>query len=246
MRPIEVLYLERRPGGGRATARRLAMRGFEVRTCPFGSMGAETLSGSAPDLLVCEVEGVQDLASLEAARKLAPGVPALVISGKRAASLSERARELGVCRFLVKPIRAADLEIALHQALQQLARRDLERLEFANRQLSALNEVSNLFTTLREEDELLDAVPRLLTESLEFDRGIVLLHDGENLFVRSVCFAKDPPEYVERFLRRVRSGELPVPPPFVESYERNVPVFIPDPNADPRWPRAPGEVIRTR
>jgi PAS domain S-box-containing protein len=241
-----VLYLEKRPGGGRTTARRLTKRGFEVRTSPLGSFGPETLAGSPPALVVCDLESARDLASLETVRKLAPEVPVLVISAKRAASLSERAKGLGVQRFLVRPVRASDLEVALHQALQQLAGDDLERLEFANRQLSALNQVSNVFSTLREEDELLDAVPKLLTESLAFDRGIVLLHDGASLFVRSVCFAKDPPEYIERFLRRVRSGELPVPPPFVESYERNVPIFIPDPNADPRWPRAPGEVIRTR
>jgi PAS domain S-box-containing protein len=170
----------------------------------------------------------------------------LVVVGKEAASLAREVAELGVCRFLTKPVRTADLELAVHQALQQPSRRDLERLEFANRQLAALNDVSNRFSRIRDEAELLEAVPRLLTESLEFDRGMLLLHDGRSLAVRSVCLPKDPPEYLESFHRRIRSGALPLPPPVAESFERNEPLFIADPNADPRWPKAPGEVIRTR
>ncbi len=123
---------------------------------------------------------------------------------------------------------------------------DLERLEFVNRQLLALNHVSNRFSRIHDEVELLEAVPRLLTESLEFDRGVLLLHDGQTLSVRSVCFPKDPPDYIESFHERVRSGALPLPPPFLESYEKNEPLFIADPNSHPRWPKAPGEVIRTR
>ncbi|HXV59170.1 MAG TPA: PAS domain S-box protein, partial [Vicinamibacteria bacterium] len=143
-------------------------------------------------------------------------------------------------------MRTTELELALHQALQQPARRDLERLEFANRQLAALNDASNRFSRIRDEQELLDAVPRLLTESLEFDRGILLLHDGGSFSVRSICFPRDPPEFAESFLSRIRSAELPMPPPFAESFERNEPIFIADPNTHPRWPKAPGEVIRTR
>jgi PAS domain S-box-containing protein len=170
----------------------------------------------------------------------------LAVAGKGAGALSHAAMELGVCRFLLKPVRTQDLELAVHQALQQPGRRDLERLSFANRQLAALNHVSNRFSRIHDEAELLEAVPRLLTESLEFDRGILLLHDGQGLSVRSVCFPKDPPEFADSFLERVRSGALPLPPPITESFERNEPRFIADPNADPRWPRAPGEVIRTR
>jgi PAS domain S-box-containing protein len=245
MQPIEVLYLESRPGSGRSAARRLKARGFEVRSRSVDSFSKE-IGSRAPDIVVCEIEAGSAAETLRAVKSLAPRTPLVVVGGKRAVALSRDEVQPGACRFLTKPVRIADLELAVHQTLQQPGRRDLEELEFANRQLAALNRVSNRFSGFRDEAELLDAVPRLLTESLEFDRGILLLHDGSSLAVNSVCFLKDPPEFVESFHQRIRSGELPLPPPMLESFERNESVFIADPNADPRWPRAPGEVIRTR
>ncbi len=245
MQPIDILYLESRPASGRSPSRRLKSRGFRVRTGSLASVSGKSQSG-APDLVICEIAAPSGLEALRGVKSLLPGVPVLVVAGKRAIGISREAAELGVCRFLTKPVRTADLELAVHQALQQPARRDLERLSFANRQLAALNHVSNRFSRLRDEAELLEAVPRLLTESLEFDRGILLLHDGRSLSVRSICLPRDPPEFIQRFEERVRTGEMPLPPPVLESFERNETLFIADPSADPRWPRAPGEVIRTR
>ncbi|HEY7699751.1 MAG TPA: PAS domain S-box protein, partial [Vicinamibacteria bacterium] len=215
------------------------------RRASLESLGDEIQSRN-PDLVICELETASSIETLRAVKNVAPRVPILALGEKRTAPLSEKAAELGVCRFLMKPVRTDALELAVRQALQQPGRRDLDRLEFANRQLAALNHVSNRFSRIHDESELLEAVPRLLTESLEFDRGILLLHDGRSLSIRSVCFPKDPPGFVESFLERVRSGEQPMPPPIRVSFERNEPLFIADPSADPNWPKAPGEVIRTR
>ncbi len=245
MPQIDVLCIESAPGRGWSLARRLKERGFDVRRSTIESLSCE-IESRAPDLLICDLDTAAGVETLREIQSRAPRTPIVVVAGKRALSLSREAMELGACRFLAKPVRTEDLELAVHHALHQPGRRDLERLEFANRQLSALNHVSNRFSRIRDEAELLEAVPRLLTESLEFDRGILLLHDGRSLSVRSVCFPKDPPEFVQSFHQRVRSGALPLPPPVVESFTRNEPLFIADPNADPRWPKAPGEVIRTR
>ncbi len=245
MQPIDVLYLESRPGSGRSVARRLKAKGVDIRTGSLESLAGE-IQSRAPNLVICDLETASGAETLRALRSIAPRIPVLVVLDKRAMALSREAAELGVCRFLTKPVRTVDLELAVHQALQQPGRRDVERLELANRHLAALNQVSNRFSGFRDEAELLDAVPRLLTESLEFDRGILLLHDGLSFSVRAVCFPKDSPEFAESFVARVRTGELPMPPPIAESFESNEPLFITDPNADPRWPKAPGEVIRTR
>jgi len=244
MQPIDVLYLESGPGG-RSVARRLKAKGVDIRTGSLESLAGE-IQSRAPNVVICDLETASGAETLRALRSIAPRIPVLVVLDKRAMALSREAAKLGVCRFLTKPVRTVDLELAVHQALQQPGRRDVERLELANRQLAALNQVSNRFSGFRDEAELLDAVPRLLTESLEFDRGILLLHDGLSFSVRAVFFPKDPPEFAESFVARVRSGELPMPPPIAESFERNEPLFITDPNTDPRWPKAPGEVIRTR
>ncbi|HXV62771.1 MAG TPA: GAF domain-containing protein, partial [Vicinamibacteria bacterium] len=245
MLPLDVLYLESRPGSGRSPTRRLKERGIDVRTAPLASVSAE-IQSRVPNVVICELDTVSDRATLERVASAVSRIPLLVVAGHEAVALARDAAKLGVCRFLTRPVRTTELELALHQALQQPARRDLERLEFANRQLAALNDVSNRFSRIRDERELLDEVPRLLTESLEFDRGILLLHQDGSFSVRSICFPRDPPEFAESFLSRIRSGELPLPPPFAESFDKNEPIFIADPNTHPHWPKAPGEVIRTR
>lgn len=245
MPQIDVLCIESEPRTGRSLARRLKGRGFGVRRSTLERLPGE-IDSKTPDLLLCDLDARAGAETLREIRSLAPRTPMLVVAGRRAPALARAAMELGVCRFLSKPVTTGDLELAVHQALQGPGKKDLDRMEFANRQLAALNHVSNRFSRIRDEAELLEAVPRLLTESLEFDRGILLLHDGRSLSVRSVCFAKDPPEFVESFHNRVRSGAYPLPPPIAESFQKNETLFIADPSTDPRWPRAPGEVIRTR
>lgn len=64
------------------------------------------------------------------------------------------------------------------QELEGMVKERTERLEFATRQLAALNEVSNRFTQIFDEKEFLDEVPKLLTRSLDF-------------YLYSACFLSD-------------------------------------------------------
>ena len=134
----------------------------------------------------------------------------------------------------------------LPRGVEGMKTKRTERLEYVNRQLAALNQVSNYLTQIRDEERLFDEVPKLLAQSLDFDRGILLLEEAGVLRLRSLCFEKDPEELVRNFEERVRSGAEPMPPHLRESFEENRTVFVPDLNADPRWPRKPGEHIRTR
>lgn len=130
--------------------------------------------------------------------------------------------------------------------LEELVRERTERLRFATRQLSALNEVSVRFTQIYNEDELLDEAPRLLTRSLDFDRASLLLEKDGSLMLRSYSMLHDSAEMMERFYQRIKSGELKTPPAFIESFRDNKTIFIPDLNKDPRWPKSEGEIIRTK
>jgi len=56
MQPVEVLYLESRPGSGRSAARRLKARGIDVRTSALESFSDE-IQSSAPDLVIRELVG---------------------------------------------------------------------------------------------------------------------------------------------------------------------------------------------
>ncbi len=130
--------------------------------------------------------------------------------------------------------------------LEKLVEQRTQSLEYATRQLAALNAVSNRFTQIYDEDGLMDKVPELLTYTLDFDRASLMLEKNGELGIRSFCMAKDPPELVQRFLSRFRSKDFRLPPHFWESYAENKTIFIPDLNADPRWPREKGQLIRTR
>ena len=131
-------------------------------------------------------------------------------------------------------------------ALEDLVRERTERLEFATRQLYALNEVSIHFTKIYNEDELLEEVPQLATRTLEFDRASLLLEVDGQLKLRSYSMLRDTPELIDNFRKRFVTGTAILPPAFQESFESDEIVFIPDLNNDPRWPKVDGEVIRTK
>lgn len=132
------------------------------------------------------------------------------------------------------------------QLTQTMQRQAAKSLEHANRQLTALTRVSNRLSQMRTEDELFDNLPRMLADALDFDRSMFLLERDGHLRLRSLSFDKDPPERVEALLKRLAQPEIPELPVFYESFNENKLIHIPDLNADPRWPKAPGEVIRTK
>ena len=132
------------------------------------------------------------------------------------------------------------------QELENLVDERTQSLEYATRQLAALNAVSNRFTQIYDEEALLKEAAELLIHSLDFDRASLFFEKDGELRLQSYCFAKDPPELVKSFLDRVQKKTSPAPPHFMESYKENKTIFIPDLNADPRWPREDGQIVRTK
>jgi PAS domain S-box-containing protein len=130
--------------------------------------------------------------------------------------------------------------------LEEVVEQRTKSLEYATRQLAALNAVSNRFTQIYDENELMEKVPEFLTYTLDFDRAVLSLEKDGKLEVRSFCFAKDPPELVQRFLNNFKREDFKLPPHFWESFNENKTIFVPDLNADPRWPREEGKSVRTR
>ena len=92
----------------------------------------------------------------------------------------------------------------------------------------------------------MDEVPKLLTRSLDFDRGQVLLEIDGKLELAAYSMEKDTQELIDNFIKRVRDPDIPIPEPILESLHENRTVFIRDLNTDPRWPKDPGVVIRTK
>lgn len=119
------------------------------------------------------------------------------------------------------------------QHLEKLVRERTERLEYAYRQLAAINSVSNRFTLIYNEDELLEEAPVWLTQSLDFDRAMIWLKKNGQLILRSYCFSKDPPELIQNFMDMVNQPDFKLPPQFEECIRENKTLFIPDLNRNP-------------
>ena len=155
-------------------------------------------------------------------------------------------RQDGVARDVSKRKRLeAELQRYSHDLEAKIKDRT-QQLEYTTNQLAALNAASNRFTQMSDEKALFDEIPKILTHTLDFDRASFLLEQDGKLNLRSFCLEKDTPEIIENFLRRVRSESHLIPPHFMESFTKNKTIFVPDLNADPRWPKEPGKPMRTK
>jgi PAS domain S-box-containing protein len=155
-------------------------------------------------------------------------------------------RQDGIARDITKRVELKQELQKYSQELEKLVEERTQKLEYATRQLAALNMVSNFFTKIYNEEELLEAVPELLTHTLDFDRAVLAMEKEGELRLHSFCFEKDPPQLIENFVKQLRDGQMDIAPHFKESFRKNKTIFIPDLNADPRWPREPGQIIRTK
>ncbi|MFQ5866299.1 MAG: response regulator, partial [bacterium] len=220
--------------------------------------------------------GMNGLEVLTKVQQINPDIPFIITTAHGSIPLAVKAIKQGAYDFILKPLDIHQIEPTVQKAIEktklqkalrkpesslQMSEDELKKysqgleklieertksLEYATRQLAALNAVSNRFTLIYHEDELLDEVPELLTHSLDFDRASLLLEKDGELTLRSYCMEKDPPDMVENFLKRIKSNEFILPPHLIESFQQNKTIFIPDLNADPRWPRDPGQIVHTK
>ncbi len=130
--------------------------------------------------------------------------------------------------------------------LEKMVEERTSRLEYSNRQLEALSELSGRLSGIFDEEELLNEVPEFLTHTLDFDRAFLVLFENGTFTLRSYCFEKDPPRILANFLQNSKSFSTNPPPHFRKSIEKNETIFIPDLNTDPLWPRGGKKIIRTK
>jgi PAS domain S-box-containing protein len=259
-----VLYIEDNARQRDALARKLRARKFSVRTAPTGARGLEIFAQGHIDIVLCDLnmprmDGMEVLEHITASK--AP-VPVIILTAHGSVQLAREAIARGAYHFVLKPIEIHDIEITIYQAMEhaslsrrlaqysnRLEKKVRERtrsLEFANQQLTALNDVSNQLAQIFDEDELFERVPGLLTSALEFDRCSFFLVDRGRPRFRSLCFVHDTQELIDNFIAMVTDPEVVVPGPMQRCIDNNETIFIPDLNKDPDWPRAKGERIRTK
>jgi PAS domain S-box-containing protein len=259
-----VLYIEDDRSEREDLAAELSARSFSVVTAGDGKEGLQRFKNESFDVVLCDLH-LPRMSGLETLKKLKaekPSVPIVLVTIAGASAEARRAILRGAYHFVLKPLQVDVIEMTLLQAIEHSKSRQqlrnysrrletmveerTERLEYANRQLSSLNEASRLLLGFESEDELLNILPDLLARSLDFDRAALFLAAGENLVLRSLCFLKDPPELIENFKRNVQNPAFEQPPHLMECLLQGRTIHIPDLNEDPRWPKRPERVIKTK
>ncbi len=132
------------------------------------------------------------------------------------------------------------------QKLEEMVADRTESLEYANRQLSALNKVSNEFSKIFDEEELFDSVSTLLTRTLDFDRAYLVLARDKGLYIRSYCSGTGPRKPMESFIRKIEKGTIELPPHINESIKKRKTMFVRDIKTDRRWPKEPKFLVQAR
>ncbi|TDI88599.1 MAG: PAS domain S-box protein, partial [Caldithrix sp.] len=272
MDKIKVLYIEDDAGQRKQFAEQMAARSFKVISAASGAAALRSFKKTRADVVLCDLNmpKMNGLEVLKRIKQIDKDVPVIILTAHGSVDIAVKALKDGAYDFVLKPPEINKISSTLHKAIEKIqlqtqleqSKKDLERysqklekrveertgrLEYANRQLIALNEVSNKFSSIYSEKELLKEAPKLLCKSLDFDRATLFLDKKGRLALYSLCMAKDSEELIRNFLDRIKSKKFKMPPHFMASIEQNKTIFIPDLNADPRWPKdEPGQVIRTK
>jgi signal transduction histidine kinase len=119
---LTVLYVEREPRTQRLVSRFLHGRVRRFCLAENGASGLERFRSERPDLLVSDLIGPEadSLALIEVIRAEAPEVPVILTTACEQPQVIIRALELGVRRFLLKPLSAVRFGAALLDCAQEL------------------------------------------------------------------------------------------------------------------------------
>ncbi len=161
------------------------------------------------------------------------------VTGKFTYERGRVVRSDGIARDITKR-KALEQQLKEYsQHLESMVEERTERLEYANRQLTALNTVASRFSSVQDEERFFDEVPKQLTRTLDFDRAYLLFpHDG-GFKVRSFCQGRGTKRKMQEFVNMVNKGEVRLPPHIKRSFTSGRTIFVPNIKTERGWPRKP-------
>lgn len=126
MRVKKVLVIEDDKKISTALAVRLRAAGYEVVAAYDAVLAVTTAVKHRPDLILLDISmpGGDGFAVAEKVQNLVPtvGVPMIFLTASKQPGLREKAMELGAVGFFEKPYEAADLLVAIQEALGEPVR----------------------------------------------------------------------------------------------------------------------------
>lgn len=263
MKKAKILYIEDEAKQREALAAQLHAKGFDVISANSGKQGLAHFHEQSVNAIVCDLHmpGMEGIEVLENAYKINPEIPFILLTANGSIPEAVKALKIGAFDFLLKPVDIDHLENTITNAIEHkklenelknysrnleiMVRERTEKLEYTNRQLGALNDVSNKFTQIFDEEKLYDEVPHLLCHSLNFDRSSLFLEKNGALTLRSFCFEKDE-ELARQIRAKMKTGTLEIPGPILECFATCRSLFIENPNEDPRWPKSDDIAMLTK
>ena len=150
----------------------------------------------------------------------------------------------GVARDVTERVRMEQELESYRRDLESRVAERTERLAFANRQLAALNDAATKLAVTLDEQELMQSIPRLLTETLDFDRAGFFVQIDGRLELVNFEFRDLDTEEVRDLFQAVESQRQTLPPHFARALQENRTIHVPNLAADPTWPAQVAKTLR--
>jgi two-component system response regulator GlrR len=117
--PDVILVVDDEPDMLDNVARLLRRGAYRCVTATSGLQALATLAEERPDLILTDLRmpGMDGLALLRAAKRLAPATPVVIVTAFASDSAAREATEAGAAAFLAKPFSGAELLQTLRRAL---------------------------------------------------------------------------------------------------------------------------------
>jgi len=221
----------------------LRKNGFKVTVASSGADGIKKFNKNPAEIILCDLNmpGIDGIQVVKLLMKKNPDLICIVTSAHGSIKSAMKAIENGAYDFITKPLQIEEFNSSLKRALEQKRLRDeihdyaadledmvekrTEKLNYANKQLAALNKLSNRLSKFRDEEKLIDIIPELLTKSLDFDESILLLENGGRLSLRSFNLIHDSRNMTKIFEQFIKNDNFPMIPPMKQCFSENRTIF---------------------
>ncbi len=160
--------------------------GYHCRTANDGFKALELIETEIFSAAICDIRmpGMDGLTVMTEARKMAPDLPFIVITGFSEEYVYDQVIEAGANDFIQKPIKIAELRIKLERAIDErgLVNKNTALLEKANSLNDRLSSLLNMAREFSEELELENLFPLIIkkvTEAVGAERTSLYLIDWD-------------------------------------------------------------------